>query len=384
MDHTKILKRAWTILWQYRVLWIFGIILALTTSSSSSGSNSSFYNFNRDDFSNRNFSAPPGEIQEQLENLFEDLERIPSWKFSEVIAAPLIALGIGLACVVLLLIVISIIARNVAETALIRLVDDYEQTGEKKTFRKGFRLGWSKAAVRLFLINVTVAIPVILAIIILTTLVLAPLLLWTSGKPIIGIFGTISTIGLGFLVIFIFIVLAVAIGLLLHFVRRASALEDLGVFDAFRKGFSLLRENLMPIVLMGLIMLGIKLGSVLIVIPIALLSLAVSGIICGLLFLLVRGIVGLFLSGTAMWIIAGIVSAPVFLLVLAIPLALVGGLIKVYESTVWTLTYRELTVLKSITEEPGEEDAVEDTISTTGSDTDKQSSEEEQIEPHTG
>ena len=40
MDHMKVLKRAWQILWSYKALWIFGIILALTTSSgSNSGGN---------------------------------------------------------------------------------------------------------------------------------------------------------------------------------------------------------------------------------------------------------------------------------------------------------------------------------------------------------
>ena len=43
MDHTKILKRAWAILWQYRVLWIFGIILAITASSSSPANTSQLY-----------------------------------------------------------------------------------------------------------------------------------------------------------------------------------------------------------------------------------------------------------------------------------------------------------------------------------------------------
>ena len=37
----KILKRSWHILWNYRVLWIFGILLALTTGGSGSGSSNS-------------------------------------------------------------------------------------------------------------------------------------------------------------------------------------------------------------------------------------------------------------------------------------------------------------------------------------------------------
>ena len=31
IDFGKILKRAWHILWNYRILWIFGILLAITT-----------------------------------------------------------------------------------------------------------------------------------------------------------------------------------------------------------------------------------------------------------------------------------------------------------------------------------------------------------------
>jgi len=34
MDHFKIVKRAGNILWNYRMLWVFGIILALVASGS--------------------------------------------------------------------------------------------------------------------------------------------------------------------------------------------------------------------------------------------------------------------------------------------------------------------------------------------------------------
>ncbi len=35
----KILKRAWHILWNYRVLWIFGILLAITGAGRGGGGN---------------------------------------------------------------------------------------------------------------------------------------------------------------------------------------------------------------------------------------------------------------------------------------------------------------------------------------------------------
>jgi hypothetical protein len=36
MDHMKILKRAWEITRSYRVLWVFGILLALTSANGGS------------------------------------------------------------------------------------------------------------------------------------------------------------------------------------------------------------------------------------------------------------------------------------------------------------------------------------------------------------
>ena len=37
IDIGKILKRSWHILWNYRVLWIFGFILAMTAGGNGSG-----------------------------------------------------------------------------------------------------------------------------------------------------------------------------------------------------------------------------------------------------------------------------------------------------------------------------------------------------------
>ncbi len=37
MNHANVLKRAWEILWRYRALWIFGVIVALTATSGTSG-----------------------------------------------------------------------------------------------------------------------------------------------------------------------------------------------------------------------------------------------------------------------------------------------------------------------------------------------------------
>ena len=69
---------------------------------------------------------------------------------------------IGVFIVVMLIVgIVVAIARYVSETAVIRMVDEYEDSGNKMTVRQGFRIGWSRTAWRLFLINLIVNLPVI-------------------------------------------------------------------------------------------------------------------------------------------------------------------------------------------------------------------------------
>ena len=57
---------------------------------------------------------------------------------------------------------------------------------------------------------------------------------------------------------------------------------------------------------------------------------------------------GLFMPLTSQLIAAAIVGAIIFFLVLAIPLTFLEALQKVFISSTWTLTYRELCVLEKL------------------------------------
>ena len=319
MDHGKVLKRAWDILWRYRALWVFGIILALTAGGGGGGG--AQYSFRGEDFSGRGLR----------------LERIPPG-----VASTLLAIGIGLACLVVLLIIVAAIARYVAETALIRMVDDYEETGQKRSVRQGFRLGWSRSAFRLFLIDLLIGLPVAVAFILLFLLALAPLLLWTTKSTAAGALGTAIAIGLGLLVILLAIVVAVILSVLKPFFRRVCVLEGLGVTEAIRHGYAMVRQNLRDVGLMWLITVGLRIGWVILMIPVVLLLLVVSAALGGALALVTGGLTGLALEGAAPWIAAALVGIPIFILVMAVPLSFLGGLFEVFLSSTWTLTYREL------------------------------------------
>ena len=325
MDHIGVLKRAWHMTWRYRVLWVFGIILALTTSRGGSGGGGQ-YNFGGDDFASPGGFATP---------------QIPP----EVIGL-LIAVGLALACLFLILIVVGTIARYVAETALIRLVDDHEETGEKRSVGQGFRLGWSRAAWRIFLIDLLIGIPVVLAFILLFLLALAPLLLWTTGSNAAGAIGTVATVGLVFLFIFLAIVVAVVLTLLLKFFHRACALEDLGVIDSVKEGYGVVRRHLGDVAVVWLLMVGVGIGLAIVMFFAVLLLLALAVLLAGVPALLAGGLSSLAFEGPVSWILAAVVAAPIFLLVMVLPLLFLGGLIEVFKSSVWTVTYREARALE--------------------------------------
>jgi hypothetical protein len=331
MDHLKVLKQAWETTWRYRALWVFGIILALTTGG---GVNRGTSSFRGEDFSpGREFHI--GEIPPEV-------------------SSTLIAAGIGLACVFVILIIASVVARYVAETALIRMVDDHEETGEKRSVRQGFRLGWSRTALRLFLMNLLIGLPTAVVFILLFALALAPLLLWATESRVAGVIGTVAAIGLFFMTLFLAIVVGTVLSLLMHFFRRVCALEELGVIESIQQGYAVVRRHLKDVGIMWLIMFGLGIGWMLLMIPVTILLLIVAAMLGGFPALLVGGLASLAFKGAVPWILAAAVGIPIFILVIAVPGLFLSGLMEVFKSSTWTLTYRELRALEGMEPELGQ------------------------------
>jgi len=261
----------------------------------------------------------------------------------------LIVAGIALACVILLLGVASVIVRYVAETSLIRMVNDHEETGEKRSVRQGLRWGWSRTSLRLFAIDLLVFVPLVVGFILLLLLALAPLLLWTTGSRPAEIIGTVAAIGLVVLFVLLFIVVITAASLLIHFFRRVCALEEVGVRESIRRGYSLVRRHLKDVFIMWLLMVGLTIGWAILTIVATLVLVLVGLVPGGGPALLAGGLAGMASRGGPLpWIVAGAVGLPIFLLVLVIPLLFLSGLWQVYKSSVWTLTYRELRTLEAV------------------------------------
>lgn len=358
MDYTSILKRAWHILWSYRALWIFGFVLAITAASASGGGSS--YSFGSSDFEGRPITeiAPEEfrqEIEEGLEDFGRELERgiedlddffgegVRSTTVDDIITILVVML-----IFFLVLFIIGRIARYVADAAMIKMVDHFEETGERLTVRQGFRLGWSKTAWRLFLINLIVDLPAVIVMGFLFILAFAPLFLWGTGVTSVGVVGTVGAIGLFFLWVLVVIVVSVILNLLKQFFRRACAIEGLGVIDSIRRGYQVFRANLKDVGVMWLIMAGISIAYPLVIFPVGLAVFVLAIAIGGGVFLVLAGLGSLVASGVTPWIIAGLIAFPIFLLTMMIPLGFVGGLKETFVSSTWTLTYREVAAFERL------------------------------------
>jgi hypothetical protein len=349
MDFMKILQRSWHILWHYRALWIFGILVALTVGGTNGGGNPTVQ-----------FSPPAGQ---SIQN--GDWFNGYQWDGSywDEASWSVLSLVIALACFFCVVGVVFTILRYVANISLIRMVDQYEETEKYCTVKQGFRLGWSKASWRIFLIDLVIFIPLTIIAIVLLAITFSPLLLWITGETVPGIIGSIMAAGMFLIYILIMILVSTALHIVTRFFYRAAALQDLGVFASIREGFLLFRKNLWNSVLMWLILLGVQIAYGLAAMILGIIFFVIFmplGIIPGLI---AAGLSSLIAGGPIAMILGLIVAVFFIFLLISLPLLFFGGLKEVFLSTAWTLTYRHFKGSKetaAIVEPPSDNEGIEE------------------------
>jgi hypothetical protein len=313
MKQTEIVKRAFRLTLRYPVLWIFGILIALT--SGRGWPNGSNYSFDR----NEDWGAL-GQLP--------GIERMSPGAWAGI--------AVFMCCLLLIVVVITVILQYVSRTALYRLVDGIEETGEKPTWRQGFRLGWSNRAFRLFLLELIVGLVVGIGAILLLVLGASPLLFLLIDSPAARWTGIGLTVALELLVLLVLLVATVALYVLGQFWAREIVLAGRGIGAAFAGGYRLVRDRFKDVGLMWLLLFAIGCGWLLVLLPIVLMiTLVAAGLGAGVGF----GVHGI--THSAPWgVLAGL---PVFLVVLVVPLAFLQGLYTVFDSSAWTLAYREVS-----------------------------------------
>ncbi len=361
IDPVKILKRSWYILWSYRALWVFGLIIAMAAGGSSAqGNNNSRWEQSRGD----NTQVTPQSMQEAFKAFQHELNKLFTQGIPEadITGRDLTTFLWIIGGFVLLMFVVGIImaiARYVSETAVIRMVDEYEGTGNKMTVREGFRFGWSNTAWRLFLINLIVNLPVITLILVLLIAGVVVYFSVVNGNANFAAFSVVSAIALAFITIFVVAILSILLRLLRNFFWRIAVLENAGVRESLQRGFAMVLENWKNVGLMWLVMIGLgivwaiaSVFAVIISIPLVIVTFVIALLIATLPYLLFVGIFSTFLGGYLPWIAGGLFIAPLFFTLAFSPWVLLGSWQAIYTSTVWTLTYREIKALPVASPEP--------------------------------
>ena len=309
MRHTHLIKHAWKITWRHKILWIFGILLALTGGSSGGSPDWTWT-------TDRSSGMPPT-------------------GFENIGPGAMFALAALCCCLLLILVIALTVVRYVARTTLYRGVDRIESGGGEPTWREGFRLGWSNRAFRLWLLDLIVWLPFAIVALLLLALAASPLLLLLIDNTVARVIGIALTVGAELLAIGLLIVAGLILGVLGQFWSREIAIADCNLGEAITTGYRRVRTRVKDVGVMWLLMAAIGLGFGLVMVPIVfaimMVALAVGG---GLGYGLFR------LTDSAVW--AVIFGLPLFLLIMLVPLVLIQGVYLVFESSTWTLTYREV------------------------------------------
>jgi len=355
---SKILKRSWQILWDYKVLWIFGFLLVLSGSGGGGGGGSNFSTSMRQNMNGRNWSnqfenQPWGrEVTTWLTQNFGRFFDTQAHTLQFVIWAAVIIFAVSLVIGLILALV-----RYPAETAVIRMVDEHEAEGTKMGFKQGWRMGWNRRAFRIWLIDLVIGIPILLICLGFVTgfgfAVYNAVKIGSGNTAAVG--GVVASMALVFLLLIPFLLLFVLVGIVREYIIRFAAIEGTGVWESFAKGWHFFTKNFKNTLLIWLVLIGVGIATglammlaVIILIP-AYVILAIPGaIVAAIPAAIGYGITSLFSAQVWPWIIAVLVALPFFFVVAFAPIYLISGWIKIFGSSVWTLTYRQLKMMAMV------------------------------------
>jgi hypothetical protein len=149
--------------------------------------------------------------------------------------------------------------------------------------------------------------------------------------------GTVLTFGIGFLCMLPLIcVLIPVFWVLTTFVEMANValvVEDLGIIDGLKRGWDVFRNNLAEMVLMGLVLvLGGMFVGLIIAIPLILTMIP-----------LMMGVVSAIFGDSGALAAGGVIVSGLCCLAYLPVMIVIGGILRAYIGSAWTLTFLRLT-----------------------------------------
>jgi hypothetical protein len=335
MNVGRILSRAWQITWRHKILWIYGILLALCGAGTATASPRPGIQYTLDQSDLKLFHRHfpwfrygPG-----------PLEELPFWDW-RAFAGGIALIAIILLFVALVLAAVRVLVRYTSLGALVHMVDEVEETDDT-TFKAGLEHGW-RNLLKLLAIDILISLAGMLLFVVIGFITLIGMIVAIGPAIALAQAGAARALailwailaGLGVLALLALLTVAVSAPLTMvrEYSYRFGILQHLAVFDAIGQAYQLLRERLRSSILVWLVMVGISLVLGLLIAPLAMvITMAAAG--------------GTWLAlGKSTGIpVLGLVFALPFVLLVLLLVGLASGIFNVFSSGVWTLTYRELT-----------------------------------------
>lgn len=322
MNFGQYLSRAWALTWKHKVLWIFGILASLgsgrinfgnNNGGGGSGTGSGNFPFPTPGGNIPPLGTPFPRVTPPAVPTVPPVPGTPSMPNLPPEMTPFILVG---ACVVIILAIVFFVLGIIGTGGLIGGLRRAEEQGSV-TFGEAWSLG-TQNFMRLFGIKLLMLIPVFLFVCIILFGVLGTAL--TAG---LGVFCLIPLVCIGILVF-------IPVGIIAHFAQFAAVLEGMGPVDALKRGWAILKANLVNVVILGVILLVIG---------------GIIGFVLALPFLLAAAPVLLSMmanrGGTPDM---GAIAFALACCVCYVPVVIVlSGILETWSTGVWTLAYRDLS-----------------------------------------
>lgn len=301
MDYGRIIKRAWSVTWRYRVLWIFGLFVGGATGGGGGGGGGGG--------SNTNYQSSPQDI-EQLRSVYNDAVGYFEQYLVLIIVLVALATFVGIA-----MWIVSVAARG----GLIHLVNEAEEGRAVKAsdgWAAGFR-NWG----RIFAIDLILYLPFTVILLLVLGFTVVPLVLATvnGGDVGAGVFGLCGGSVVMFILVFVF---GFVLGLLELMATRHAVLDPLPATRSLALAWAELRGRFKDLLVMWLISLAVGLGY---------------GVAVGIIAAVFAIAIGIAAIGGLWPVVAGI--AFLMFLVLLVP----GAIFGTFSSALWTVFFRQLT-----------------------------------------
>src|SRR5579859_122540 len=291
LDFGGTLRRAWDITWKHKVLWIFGIFSAIAGRAS--------FNFNRgSSFGPNNFNPNNPDFFPRLQQALPNLNQ-----------SAIIAIGLGLLCVVLIIAITFYVLHVIGRGGLIGGIQLADTTGQVS-----FGQAWSAGTSHFWTVLLIGLIVALIGFVIGVASVVAAATICLTPLACVG-----------------FLLIAV-LGVFTYLAQIAAVVENLSFSEALGRAWQIIQANLVPVLILAVILIVIELvlGFVL-AIPFAI----------ALAPLILAGVAAYNGNGTAAGASA-IISG--LCLVIWIPIVIVlQGVLETWAISAWTLAYKQLS-----------------------------------------